>query len=174
MWGESPIGTWTLEVRNDGRAVVELKGWSLVFHGTQSKPQEPQARTQEQQQPEKAEPEIKPESLPRSEPTTTTLLMADRNCELPANDGSGFCERCVHGFVRLETGFCAASCPQEGYYLIKGQGQESCGRCYYACKTCSGPDEFQCDDCYGDAELQVKGQQRFCYNKSLIAKVSKS
>ena len=34
MWGESPTGTWTLEVQNDGRSIVELKHWSLVLHGT--------------------------------------------------------------------------------------------------------------------------------------------
>ena len=37
MWEESPIGTWTLEVINDGRSLVELKQWSLVFLGTETK-----------------------------------------------------------------------------------------------------------------------------------------
>jgi subtilisin-like proprotein convertase family protein len=31
MWEESPIGTWTLEVLNDGRSIVELKEWSIAF-----------------------------------------------------------------------------------------------------------------------------------------------
>ena len=39
MWEESPIGTWTLEVNNDGNGVVELKDWRLVFLGTESHPQ---------------------------------------------------------------------------------------------------------------------------------------
>ena len=39
MWEESPIGTWTLEVQNDGRSVVELKSWSLAFLGTETHPQ---------------------------------------------------------------------------------------------------------------------------------------
>ena len=39
MWEESPIGTWTLEVINDGRSLVELKAWHLVFLGTNEHPQ---------------------------------------------------------------------------------------------------------------------------------------
>lgn len=39
MWEESPIGVWTLEVFNDGRSIVELKDWKLVFWGTETPPQ---------------------------------------------------------------------------------------------------------------------------------------
>jgi hypothetical protein len=39
MWEESPIGTWTLEVLNDGRSIVELKEWSIAFLGTATPPQ---------------------------------------------------------------------------------------------------------------------------------------
>ena len=39
MWEESPIGTWTLEVTNDGRSIVELKEWSIAFLGTETAPQ---------------------------------------------------------------------------------------------------------------------------------------
>jgi hypothetical protein len=39
MWEESPIGTWTLEVFNDGRSIVELKEWSIAFLGTETPPQ---------------------------------------------------------------------------------------------------------------------------------------
>lgn len=39
MWEESPVGVWTLEVFNDGRAIVELKDWKLVFWGTETPPQ---------------------------------------------------------------------------------------------------------------------------------------
>ena len=39
MWEESPIGTWTLEVINEGRRPIELKDWKLVFLGTETHPQ---------------------------------------------------------------------------------------------------------------------------------------
>ena len=39
MWEESPVGTWTLEVTNDGRSIVELKEWSIAFLGTETAPQ---------------------------------------------------------------------------------------------------------------------------------------
>ena len=32
------MGTWTLEVQNDGRSVVELKKWSLSLHGIKEQP----------------------------------------------------------------------------------------------------------------------------------------
>ena len=38
MWGESPVGKWTLEIQNDGRSIAELKHWDLVFLGTSEKP----------------------------------------------------------------------------------------------------------------------------------------
>ena len=37
-WDENPVGTWTLEVQNDGRSVVELKKWSLSLHGITEQP----------------------------------------------------------------------------------------------------------------------------------------
>ena len=39
MWEESPIGTWTLEIVNDGQSLVELRDWRLVFLGTETHPQ---------------------------------------------------------------------------------------------------------------------------------------
>jgi len=38
-WGESPIGTWTIELQNDGRYRADLREWSMTFYGTSSDPQ---------------------------------------------------------------------------------------------------------------------------------------
>eukprot|EP00088_Acartia_fossae_P058133 TRINITY_DN6795_c0_g1_i11.p1 TRINITY_DN6795_c0_g1~~TRINITY_DN6795_c0_g1_i11.p1 ORF type:complete len:903 (-),score=171.96 TRINITY_DN6795_c0_g1_i11:717-3425(-) len=38
-WGENPIGTWQIEVQNDGRYRAELHSWSLTFYGTSTDPE---------------------------------------------------------------------------------------------------------------------------------------
>ena len=37
-WGESPAGTWELEIQNEGRYQATLSSWSITFHGTQEDP----------------------------------------------------------------------------------------------------------------------------------------
>ena len=111
-------------------------------------------------------------SIPRSEPATV-----DPNCAAPGLDPD-WCDRCKHGFVRLDSGLCSDICPPEGYFLIPAAngGQSQCGRCYYACKTCSGPNDYECKSCFGDAELDADSEtdREYCYNKSLIYKVFSS
>ncbi|XP_041981078.1 furin-like protease 1 isoform X2 [Aricia agestis] len=44
MWGESPLGTWQLEVSNEGRYMAgPIKLWELTFYGTETPPQEEDA-----------------------------------------------------------------------------------------------------------------------------------
>jgi len=38
-WGESPLGTWTIEIQNDGRYRADLHSWSLTLYGTSTDPQ---------------------------------------------------------------------------------------------------------------------------------------
>jgi furin len=38
-WGENPIGTWTLELQNDGRYMANLHDWSLTLYGTRTDPE---------------------------------------------------------------------------------------------------------------------------------------
>jgi len=42
-WGENPVGTWQLDIQNDGRYQVELHRWSITFHGTTTDPSPPVA-----------------------------------------------------------------------------------------------------------------------------------
>ncbi|XP_017773695.1 PREDICTED: furin-like protease 1 isoform X4 [Nicrophorus vespilloides] len=37
-WGESPFGTWQLEIRNDGLLAAAISAWDLVLYGTASPP----------------------------------------------------------------------------------------------------------------------------------------
>ncbi|KAL1493217.1 hypothetical protein ABEB36_011313 [Hypothenemus hampei] len=37
-WGESPLGTWRLEIHNDGRLMADIKQWDLTLYGTETAP----------------------------------------------------------------------------------------------------------------------------------------
>ncbi|CAH1965224.1 unnamed protein product [Acanthoscelides obtectus] len=37
-WGESPFGTWQLEIHNDGRLLAQVKTWQLTLYGTTTPP----------------------------------------------------------------------------------------------------------------------------------------
>ena len=40
MWEESPLGTWTIQVINEGKSVINLTDWSLSLLGTEVHPTE--------------------------------------------------------------------------------------------------------------------------------------
>jgi len=67
-WGESPIGTWTIELQNDGRYRADLHEWSLTFHGTST---DPQPALTPAPAPASAQP------IPASRPVVTADLMRD-------------------------------------------------------------------------------------------------
>ncbi|KAF5300361.1 hypothetical protein FQR65_LT00981 [Abscondita terminalis] len=37
-WGETPFGTWQLEIHNDGRLLAEIQAWDLILYGTAALP----------------------------------------------------------------------------------------------------------------------------------------
>merc|ERR1712226_1577829 len=80
---------------------------------------------------------------------------------------------CVKGFV-LQNGRCIDSCPAVGFYKEdggRGDG-DKCVPCYYSCKTCNGPNDYQCLSCFGDATLdQESSEGRYCYNSSLVGRM---
>jgi len=56
----------------------------------------------------------------------------------------------------------------------KGTANSSsaCLNCYYTCHTCSGPNDYECLSCFGDAELDDSSSiGKYCHNKHLISKV---
>jgi subtilisin-like proprotein convertase family protein len=50
MWGESPIGTWTLEVQNAGESAMRLVEWSLDFMGSREQLHSPPRHVQHNQE----------------------------------------------------------------------------------------------------------------------------
>jgi len=84
------------------------------------------------------------------------------------------CSTCESGFLLLG-GHCVESCPAEGFYVGQENHQDSCIQCYYTCKSCDGPNDYQCTECFGDAELEEESPtNKYCHNKSLIDKVFSS
>jgi len=81
-WGENPLGTWTLEIQNDGRYRADLHSWSLTLYGTSTNP-EPAPLVVPQIQP--APPSPKPVSVMAadSQPPQPTAYQAPISASNP-------------------------------------------------------------------------------------------
>ncbi|KAL7296421.1 hypothetical protein TKK_0010430 [Trichogramma kaykai] len=56
-------------------------------------------------------------------------------------DSKSNCTSCQKGLV-LQSGECRSAC-SDGYY----QDKDKCSKCYFSCKTCTGPKKNQCVTC---------------------------
>ncbi len=183
MWDENPDGTWTLEIQNDGRSIVELKHWRLVFYGTEEdvnsdlKPWTV-APTKEEDRPAVATSKptesedidhqlvgsnikdlmalqsfffwwllLTPILVPYLQPPAPEPLGAGpkepvvhENCL--DQKTSDWCNRCAPGFLQ-HFGRCVAECPKEGYFEGEANRAKACRKCYYSCKTCHGPNDYE-------------------------------
>merc|ERR550519_108603 len=180
-WGENPLGTWELRVENKGRNKVELKSWSLTFYGTATDPQpnlefkKPTALPEKMSLnkaliPENPEPKAKIHKKPEPKEMADKAALKVEHCKTQAS--SVRCVACQEGYYLL-SGKCTPKCPDEGFYPGVSNSTWACLPCYYSCKACTGPDDYQCKDCYQDAQLSTHGDhgQSFCHNKSLVFKV---
>lgn len=189
-WGENPIGTWELEVQNDGRYQVDLRAWAMTFHGTSTDPQPPPPTpapvapspkvTPSKSVKKPAVPNMKPKPAVPSQDTSKSAILIKNptspqaiplvNCA--SQSSPEWCVACVSGY-HLMAGRCTQKCPEEAYFQGISNNTSSCLPCYYSCKTCSGPNDYQCSGCFADADLDSEGKngQIFCRNKSLVARV---
>ncbi|XP_071450401.1 furin-like protease kpc-1 [Hetaerina americana] len=55
------------------------------------------------------------------------------------------CIECSGGLV-LREGKCESPCPEQRFYA-----NPTCLPCHYSCKSCSGPNDYECTECFGDA-----------------------
>ncbi|GAB6032404.1 Uracil phosphoribosyltransferase, synthesizes UMP from uracil, variant 2 [Chamberlinius hualienensis] len=154
-WGENPNGLWVLEIHNEGRYEASITNWDLTMYGTR---EEPQSRSnmvvvhnnldgaragQQNAQTDLA----KDMSSSASPPRLQCLIVSPR----------GTCLECPPRMYAVN-GMCLNSCP-EGHFESSQQLDVThlvpvCLKCHYTCRTCSGPNDYQCIACYGDAELQ--------------------
>lgn len=75
---------------------------------------------------------------------------------------------CVKGLFLYE-GRCEVACPDHYFPSLDAKLQPVCSYCHYTCKTCSGPSDYQCVSCYGDASLrQTTKAESYCYPKAIL------
>ncbi|XP_046678962.1 furin-like protease 1 isoform X1 [Homalodisca vitripennis] len=161
-WGEQPFGVWQLDIHNEGRYLGQLIDWQMIFYGTDLPPQT--------------------SSLTPAPVRVTTQKSSDRWTDVKSVDrtktsdfrdhmldisgcqrASETCLECSSGLLLVE-GRCAHNCT-EGYYPAL---TNVCARCHYSCLSCSGPNDYQCLVCYGDALLVVFDQESYCYPRTLV------
>ena len=167
MWEEDPVGDWKIEIINDGRVPVELKSWSISFYGTKDHPQPisqsalapeapvgqsaseedlnqlpkvPEQKTADVTKTHHGGKDLKTNVVANNEAIVQTPIRIDHCLDNGSN--ANWCSVCEAGFLMLN-GRCVDACPAEGYYQGQENHQQSCLQCYYSCKTCSGPNDYQ-------------------------------
>jgi len=182
-WGEQPAGTWELEIQNDGRYQVTLSSWSMTFHGTETNPDASQPVPSPSPAPPSPPPQPKKAPVPVSLPTPAPAVprapspapfKAANTLPNCAEVGAEhWCNSCVPPFLLL-SGRCVQTCPPEGYYEGQSNSSTACLACYYSCRTCTGPNDYQCSACYGDSHLVVEAGRSQCNNAGMVEKVISS
>ncbi|PSN43791.1 hypothetical protein C0J52_15496 [Blattella germanica] len=77
-------------------------------------------------------------------------------------------EECVKGMFLYE-GRCEAACPEKHFSTLNEESQAICSYCHYTCNACSGPNDYECISCYGDALLKhMSKSESYCYPKALL------
>jgi len=185
-WGEQPAGNWQLEIQNEGRYQVELRKWSMTFHGTEQNPIPaaapppapplPPSPAPAPVQPLPAQPAPNPvydnpRPSPQPAPVPFHAAVGIPNCAEAGE--SSWCNACNPPYLALD-GRCVTDCPKEGYYQGESNRSSACLPCYYSCRTCQGPNDYECTDCYGDAELEEDQGKGHCHNIGLLSKVLSS
>lgn len=82
---------------------------------------------------------------------------------------------CKQGWVLLD-GQCVKAeevarivreCPA-GHFSSEG----ACQPCHYTCRKCTGPNDYECSQCYPDAVVYSGTGENFCFPKSLLPSVN--
>ncbi|XP_073989172.1 uncharacterized protein isoform X2 [Rhodnius prolixus] len=73
------------------------------------------------------------------------------------------CLECSQGYY-LWQGHCEAKCPPGTYAT-----ESICTSCHYSCEHCTGTNDYECTQCYPDAEFyNVSSFESYCYPKSIL------
>nr|CAH7745731.1 unnamed protein product [Callosobruchus chinensis] len=186
-WGESPFGTWQLEIHNDGRLLAQVKTWQLTLYGTTTPP----AYDLHQKVggfPSSYSDDIFHNSIDDS---SSNWRMAENRKDIQEVEGK---KNNVSSCVKAEGNLCLECDPNEMLYkntciqrcrekfynsLLDFPGEiadleknQTCLACHYTCRNCMGSLDSQCIECYGDAKLfNVSKTESFCYPISLVSEV---
>lgn len=99
--------------------------------------------------------------------TEDDMASASAGCLALSKKGQQ-CIECLKGLFLYE-GRCEVACPERYFPSLDAKLQPVCSYCHYTCKTCSGPSDYQCISCYGDASLkQTSKAESYCYPKAIL------
>ncbi|XP_019765188.1 furin-like protease 1 isoform X4 [Dendroctonus ponderosae] len=188
-WGESPFGTWKLEIHNDGRLMADIKYWDLTLYGTATRPAYDLKQSKEA---DSTIPVLYNDVLHNSidssanwkngaENRKDTLEVEEKQKSSSSSckhANSNFCLECYGGLL-LYNGTCITNCTQgfydsrndltEKYDGINLASNGKCIKCHYSCKECSGSLDYQCTECFSDAALyRPSGSASYCYPSNII------
>ncbi|XP_066953849.1 furin-like protease 1 [Macrobrachium rosenbergii] len=87
-------------------------------------------------------------------------------------DSSGACIECSDGKI-MHSGGCLSNCPERFFVWdpseVGASGTKNCRPCHYSCLHCTGPQDYQCKECWGDALLnKVSESESYCHPHALL------
>ncbi|XP_075238399.1 furin-like protease kpc-1 isoform X1 [Lycorma delicatula] len=162
----------------------KLIDWNLIFYGTEIAPMSFEKGNTSKSIPEKSSDKVLKKEQRISSTTVSPTRQGSTNwrddvaqhsgLELSQTSGANSvlcrrstnsCIECSNG-LHLFNGECLAVCP-DGTYSSSGH----CLQCYYMCKTCSGPNDYECVTCHKDSILINTGIESFCCPQSLLPSI---
>ncbi|XP_057655590.1 furin-like protease 1 isoform X2 [Diorhabda carinulata] len=190
-WGESPIGSWQLEIHNDGRMLGKVHYWQLTLYGTETAPLADNIPSKEGSNtiPNKVNEEVLFNTIYDSasnwesgaENRKDVLEVEEKETSGCSKSKGNLCLDCFQNFI-LYKGFCIKLCPRKFYNnllemdtpeqiksLLKNQ---TCSPCHYTCLSCKGSLDSDCTECYNDAEIVIPSTtESYCYPVGIVSEV---
>lgn len=178
---------------------AEVKEWSLSMYGTETEPGQavptqpgesfpPEALPRDpahhqvvdttEGKTETRDPDTQIGHQPSSAslPTPHPIQLLSPQRSLPPGcsrvETSGACIECSENRF-MHAGQCVSSCPDR-YFVwdpkeLGATGSQSCRPCHYSCLKCSGPQDYECTDCWGDSLLNtVTENESYCHPRALL------
>ncbi|CAH1158384.1 unnamed protein product [Phyllotreta striolata] len=189
-WGESPYGTWQLDIHNDGRLLGEVKSWQLTLYGTSTPPAyDLQGKAVSTNTiPDTISDDILLNSIYDSssnwesgaENRKDILEVEEKETSGCSRYNGNLCLECLPNY-QLHKGICIPSCPDKFYNNLLDlgdasveslSGNQTCSPCHYTCKNCKGSLDSDCLGCFGDAKLVQLSDESYCYPIHLIPDIN--
>lgn len=168
-WGENPVGTWKLEIKNVG-STPSYKGTLLYFNlqltGTKEmdwniikdKSSEDDSNNLSSEDqikltvPEENQIDDETPKLSETETKNTSIKpITVQNCR-DQNDETESCVECMDTYFLHEVqNACLESCPAG--FAEQTEPRNFCEKCHESCKTCTGSLKTQCTDCFEGFDL---------------------
>ncbi|XP_066152911.1 furin-like protease 1 isoform X1 [Euwallacea fornicatus] len=190
-WGESPLGTWKLEIHNDGRLMAHIKLWDLTLYGTATPPAYDSKQTEGGISISEVYKDVLDNSIDNSpnwkggaenRKDTLEVEETEKSTSSSCRSGNGnFCLECNPDYF-MHNWKCIRSCPP-GFYDSRNDlnrnsedsnlpSNAKCLPCHYSCMKCRGSMDYQCAECFGDAFLYNRSRlENYCYPSHMMSDI---